>query len=280
MKTWFITGASRGFGEEITKAALAAGDAVVAAARTPGDVTARIGEHPRLMPVALDVNDEAQVNAAVDAAIERFGGIDVLVNNAGFGLVGAVEEVSDAEARAVFDTNVFGLLRVTRAVLPHLRARRRGHVINLSSVGGFSGAPGYGIYCATKFAVEGLSEALAGEVAPLGIHVTVVEPGYFRTDFLSAASVRIAGAAIADYAGTTGKQRARERDGLQPGDPALGARAIVTMAQAAQPPLRLPLGADAFAANQHKLAQVTAEMAAWQALGEATAFAPDASEPS
>jgi len=177
MSVWFVTGASRGFGAGLVTEALARGNQVVAAARRP-----RGEQSENLLPVALDVTDEDQAHAAVAAAVREFGRIDVVVNNAGRGLLGAVEEASDSAARAVFDTNVFGVLNVQRAVLPVLRAQRSGRLIQLSSVGGFTGTPGWGIYAATKFAVEGFSEALAGELKPLGIDVTIVEPGLFRTD--------------------------------------------------------------------------------------------------
>ena len=181
MKTWFITGASRGFGALIMEAALAS-DTVVATARDPSS----IADHPRLFKLPLDVTNEGQARDAAASAIEKFGRIDILVNNAGYGLLGAVEEASAIEVERVFATNVFGLLNVTRAVLPYMRSRRFGHIINMSSIGGYASSPGWGVYCATKFAVEGVSEALSIELAPLGIHATVVEPGYFRTDFLSA----------------------------------------------------------------------------------------------
>jgi NAD(P)-dependent dehydrogenase (short-subunit alcohol dehydrogenase family) len=188
-KTWFITGASRGFGALIAEAGLARGDNVVATARNPATVTARLGAPANLLAVALDVTDEAQAHQAATAAIARFGRIDILLNNAGFGLLGAVEESSAEEVERVFRTNVFGLLAVTRAVLPHMRRERAGHVLNISSVGGYSASAGFGVYGATKFAVEGLTEALALELKPLGIHATVIEPGLFRTDFLDASSL-------------------------------------------------------------------------------------------
>jgi NAD(P)-dependent dehydrogenase (short-subunit alcohol dehydrogenase family) len=184
MRVWFITGASRGFGALIAEAALQAGDAVVATARDPNAVTARLGSHERLLATRLDVTSEAEAHEAAGQAVKKFGRIDILVNNAGYGLLGAIEEASAAETSRLFGTNVFGVLGVTRAVLPHMRRQRSGHVINVSSVGGYTGYPGWGVYGATKFAVEGISEALAAEVAPLGIKVTVVEPGFFRTDFL------------------------------------------------------------------------------------------------
>jgi len=213
MSVLFVTGASRGFGAEIVEKALAAGHSVVATARDPRAIAARFpdaGDH--LLPVALDVLDEAQAAAAVEAAVQRFGRIDVVVNNAGRGLLSAVEEASDAAARAVFDTNVFGILNVQRAVLPTLRAQRSGRIVNLSSIGGFIGSAGWGIYCATKFAVEGFSEALAREVGPLGIDVVIVEPGYFRTDFLDASSLSTEGTVIDDYAETAGATRQHAAD--------------------------------------------------------------------
>ena len=186
---WFITGASRGFGLEIARAALERRDSVVAAARDPKVVEGALGQREQLMAVELDVTDERQAQSAVSAAFERFGQIDVLVNNAGRGLLGAVEEASAEEVRSVFAVNVDGLLNVTRMVLPSMRARRSGRILNLSAVGGFDAWPGWGVYCATKFAVEGLSEALRAELLPLGIHVTIIEPGTLRTDFLDASSL-------------------------------------------------------------------------------------------
>ncbi len=184
MRVWFITGASRGFGALIAEAALKAGDAVVATARDPNTVIRRLGARDRLLATRLDVTSEAEAHEAAGQAVKLFGRIDILVNNAGYGLLGAIEEASAAETANLFGTNVFGVLGVTRAVLPHMRRQRSGHIINVSSVGGYAGYPGWGVYGATKFALEGISEALAGEVAPLGIKVTVVEPGFFRTDFL------------------------------------------------------------------------------------------------
>ena len=188
-KVWFITGASRGFGAEIAKDALGRGDLVVATARNPKSVLDLFGENPNLLALKLDVTDEAGTHEAAKLAIEKFGRIDILLNNAGFGLLGAVEESSAAEVQAVFEANVFGLLHVTRAVLPHLRMQGSGHILNISSIGGYASHAGWGVYCATKFAVEALTEALAMELAPLGIHATVVEPGFFRTDFLSSTSL-------------------------------------------------------------------------------------------
>jgi NAD(P)-dependent dehydrogenase (short-subunit alcohol dehydrogenase family) len=273
MRTWFVTGASRGFGFEIARQALALGDNVVATARRPGAIASALPSD-RLLALPLDVSDEAAAGQAVEAAVERFGGIDVLVNNAGRGLLGAVEEAADAEVRAVYETNVFGLLAVTRAVLPVLRRQRSGHVINISSVGGFSGSQGWGIYNSTKFAVEGLSEALRLELAPLGIDVTIVEPGMFRTDFLDDSSLHATAVTIEDYEDTAGKTRQRPStfNHQQQGDPAKAAAAIITVASAEKPPLRLQLGADCVARVEAKLAQVADELSQWRELALSTAF--------
>lgn len=273
-RVWLITGASRGIGALIAKAALAEGDAVVAAGRNIDAIVAALGEGPALLPVRLDVTREAEAAAAAQAALERFGRIDVLVNNAGFGLLGAVEEASDAETRRLYETNVFGLLNVTRAVLPSMRARRAGHVINFSSIGGYRSAAGFGVYCSTKFAVEGLSEALHDELAPLGIHVTVVEPGYFRTDFLDASSLVVSPSVIGDYEPTAGAVRARAAslNRQQPGDPKKLAAAMVELVRAQTPPLRLPLGTDTLQAIAQKNESVAREMESWRALSASTDF--------
>lgn len=266
-----MTGASRGFGALITAEALAAGDAVVATARDPKAITERFGSQPNLLAVALDVVREDQAQAAVAAALKRFGRIDVLVNNAGYGLLGAVEEAQGPEVERLFATNVFGLLAVTRAVLPQMRRQRSGHVINFSSLGGYAAYPGWGVYGATKFAVEGLTEALAAELAPLGIHATVVEPGFFRTDFLDERSLAVA-AEIADYGDTVGATRrlAEDLNHAQPGDPAKLAKAILALAAAERPPLRLPLGSDALARIADKNRRVAEEAAAWRELSMST----------
>ncbi|WP_088343269.1 MULTISPECIES: oxidoreductase [Rhodomicrobium] len=274
MKTWFITGASRGIGALVTEKALAKGHAVAATARNPKAIRDRFGDHPNLLPVALDVTDEEQAAAAAKAAIDRFGRIDVLLNNAGFGLLGAVEEASAAEVEAIFRTNVFGLLTVTRALLPHMRKARSGRVLNLSSIGGYRAAAGFGVYSSAKFAVEGLSEALHDELAPLGIHVTVVEPGYFRTDFLEASSLSVSPARIADYDATAGKVRAIAA-GLsrnQPGDPIKLAEVLVAFVDAPIPPMRLPLGSDTVAKIEAKLETDRAILAEWRSVALSTDF--------
>jgi NAD(P)-dependent dehydrogenase (short-subunit alcohol dehydrogenase family) len=268
VSVWFITGASRGFGAELVRQAVARGNQVVATARRLADIPDQQG----VLRLALDVTDAAQAQAAVDAAVREFGRIDVVVNNAGRGLLGAVEEASDEAARAVFDTNVFGVLNVQRAVLPVLRRQRSGHVLQISSVGGFTTGPGWGIYGATKFALEGLSEALYGELKPLGVKVTIVEPGLFRTDFLDGSSLHRADDEIADYAGTAGAMRqiATERNHAQPGDPAKAASAIVDLTETADPPLRIQLGADSVGRVEAKLDQVRSELEQWRKVSLST----------
>lgn len=275
MSVWFITGASRGFGLQIARDLLDRGHQVVATARHAAVVTDALGDNENVLAVALDVTDEAQARQAAQAAVERFGRIDVLVNNAGRGLLGAVEEATDAEVRAVYDTNVFGLLTVTRAVAPALRAQRYGAIVNISSVGGFVSSPGWGVYASTKFAVEALSEALHAELKPLGVHVMVVEPGYFRTDFLDSSSLQIQQNRIDDYAdGPAGQMRitAGERNHDQPGDPVKAAAAIIDVVESERPPVRLQLGNDTVAAVEAKLAHVRAELAQWRSVSESTDF--------
>jgi len=276
MKVWFITGASRGFGALMTREALAAGDAVIATARDPKTVIDAIGGHPNLLATALDVTDERQAQEAAAAAIQRFGRIDILVNNAGYGLLGAVEEATAEEIEKIYATNVFGLLKVTRAVLPHMRRQRAGHILNFSSIGGYAGYPGWGVYGSTKFAVEGLSESLATEIEPFGIKVTIVEPGFFRTDFLADNSLSISPASIPDYVGTpAGNMRdiAASANHAQPGDPSKFAAGIVTLVNAESPPLRMPFGSDTVAKLGEKNAFVEQELSTWRALAVSTDFA-------
>ncbi|MBA4751031.1 MAG: SDR family NAD(P)-dependent oxidoreductase [Sphingopyxis sp.] len=275
MKTWFITGASRGFGLRIAKLALEQGDNIVATARRAETVIEALGQRERLLALPLDVTDEAQARAAAAAAVEAFGSIDVLLNNAGFGLLGAVEEASAADVERVYGTNVFGLLNVTRAVLPVMRAQRSGRILNISSIGGYRAGPGFGVYSSTKFAVEGLSESLHAELAPLGVHVTVVEPGYFRTDFLDATSLTVSGGEIADYAETAGRVRqvAADLNHGQPGDPDKLAQVLVDFADAANPPVRLPLGSDTVAAIEAKHVSDAEIVAKWRAVSVSTDFA-------
>lgn len=272
-KTWFITGASRGIGAEIAKAVLAAGDQLIATARKKTDLH-QFESNSNVLTLSLDVTDEAQAQVAVAAGLERFGRIDVLVNNAGFGLLGGIEECSAAEVEQVYRTNVFGLLNVTRAVLPFMRQQRSGHIINISSIGGYQSIPGWGIYCSTKFAVEGITEALRDELAPLGIHATVVEPGYFRTNFLDGSSLQRTARHIPDYVETVGKTRqiAAERNYQQLGNPTRLAQAMLQLVNADVPPLRLPLGTDTLQVIVEKNAYVEQEMAQWYALAESTDY--------
>jgi NAD(P)-dependent dehydrogenase (short-subunit alcohol dehydrogenase family) len=273
-KVWFITGASRGLGTEIARAALEAGDDVVATARDSTSIEKALGVSEHLAAVSLDVTKHGAPEEAVRAAIARFGHIDVLVNNAGYGLMGALEECTEEEVKRQFDTNFVGLLAVLRATLPILRAQRSGHIFNLSSVAGFRGDAGASSYCASKFAVEGLSESLAGEMAPLGIKVTIVEPGYFRTDFLSAGSSRFASRTIDDYDSTAGQVRRamKQYDGKQANDPRKLARALVTLSNSPQPPLRFTAGADAVQWFEENLSLKRAELERWRSLSASLAF--------
>ncbi|CAN7616478.1 oxidoreductase [Acidovorax sp. LjRoot129] len=279
-RVWLITGASRGIGARIAEAALAQGDVVVATARDAASIEKRFGVQKALLPLALDVTDEAQARNVVGAALDRFGRIDVLVNNAGYGLLGAVEEATADEVRRLYDTNVFGLLHVTRAVLPAMRAQRSGHVINISSLGGVQSAAGFGLYCSTKFAVEGISEALHAELAPLGIHTTVVEPGYFRTEFLDGASLAVSPRVLDDYAPTAGavREAARRINLNQPGDPVRLAQAVMQLAASATPPLRLPLGTDTLQTIADKHVFVEKETAQWRVLAASTDFPKEAEQ--
>jgi NAD(P)-dependent dehydrogenase (short-subunit alcohol dehydrogenase family) len=273
-KTWFITGASRGFGLRVARLALAGGANVVATARRAEAVREAFGHHPNVLATGLDVTDQTQAQEAVSAAVERFGRIDVLLNNAGFGLLGAVEEASAEDVERVYRTNVFGLLNVTRAVLPVMRGQRSGRILNISSIGGYRGSAGFGVYSSTKFAVEGLSEALHAELAPLGIAVTVVEPGYFRTDFLDSSSLSVSATRIDDYNATAGAVRGRALDlnHAQPGNPDKLAEVLVAFADAPNPPVRLPLGSDTVAAIEAKHAADAAILAEWHEVSVSTDF--------
>jgi NAD(P)-dependent dehydrogenase (short-subunit alcohol dehydrogenase family) len=264
-KVWFITGASRGFGLLIAKDALERGDFVAAAARKPETVTQALGEYANLLSVRLDVTNESEAGEAAALAVKKFGRIDVLINNAGYGLLGGVEESSAEEVNALFQINVFGLLNVTRAILPYMRRQRSGHVINISSIGGYASSPGWGVYCATKFAVEALTESLAIELAPLGIHATVVEPGYFRTNFLDDSSLVRTKSQIDDYDATVGEMRrfAARVSHKQPGDPKKLAKAMLVLVDSDKPPVRLPLGSDTVAKVREKNAFVENELQQW-----------------
>lgn len=274
-KTWFITGASRGLGVDIANAALKAGDRVVATGRQRSAVSDKLGaDNDNLLTLALDVSDVEQAKEAVAAALARFGAIDVLVNNAGYGHLGYFEETTAADIEAQYATNVFGLFNVTRAALPAMRTARRGHIFNLSSTAGYRGIETGSLYCSSKFAVEGFSESLAAELAPFGIHVTIIEPGPFRTDFLTPESLRFVAQEVADYDARRDTMRAsfEQRNGNQAGDPVLLAEAMVELASEAEPPLRFTAGAIAVNGLATKLAHMQAELGKWRALGLATDF--------
>jgi NAD(P)-dependent dehydrogenase (short-subunit alcohol dehydrogenase family) len=260
VRVWFVTGASSGFGLEISRQALDRGDAVVATARRP-EVAAAVLAAPRdrLAVVPLDVTSEPAARAAVERALEAFGRIDVLVNNAGRGLFGAVEETTLADARAVLEPNVLGVLAVTRAVLPVMRRQRSGRIVMMSSMGGFSSGAGFGVYAASKFAVEAIGEALAEELAPFGVRVTIVQPGVFETGFAVSSSV-IASEPIAAYAPAEDTAE-RYDDGAPGGDPGAAAATIIALADLDDPPLRLPIGADAVARIRAKAEAVLAGLA-------------------
>jgi NAD(P)-dependent dehydrogenase (short-subunit alcohol dehydrogenase family) len=270
-RVWFITGATSGFGRAIAEAALERGDSVVATARRT-DGLAELGEPERVHAVRLDVTDPADREAAVAAALDRFGRIDVLVNNAGRTQVGAVEETTDEELRALFDLHFFGPAALTRLVLPAMREQSGGAIVQMSSVGGQVTAPGFGAYCATKFALEGLTETLRDEVQPFGIHTLIVEPGAFRTGLFRADAAYMSDE-MPEYEETVGPTReyVRAGHGLQAGDPAKAAAAIITALDADEPPLRLVLGADAIGNIGQRLEAVGAELREWEQVGRNTA---------
>ena len=273
-KVWFITGSSTGFGRELVEALLAQGQKVIATARKPEKLKVLKMEYPDLLgTLELDVTNPEQVRSAVSQAVDCFGGIDVLVNNAGYGLQSAVEEATDAQIRYQFEVNLFGALDVMRAVLPVMREQRSGHIMNVSSVGGFSGFASFGIYNGTKFGLEGVSEALALEAEHLGIKVTIIEPGAFRTDWAGRSMIK--SAPIADYHETSGaiRQWISDIDGNQQGDPALGARAIIKAGLSENPPLRLVLGKDALDRIRQKIYTMSDELNRWEEVSVNTAFA-------
>ena len=263
---WFITGCSSGFGRALATLVLERGWCAAVTARDPRRAEELVAGHgTRGLALALDVTDSAQIAAAVQAAEARFGSIDVLVNNAGYGYQVSVEEGEDAAIRALFETNVFGLAALIRAVLPGMRARRRGHIVNISSVGGFRGLPGSGYYAATKHAVEGLSDALAKEVGPLGIQVLCVEPGPFRTDF-GRRSLKQTLSRFEDYEPIVNSRlrQVAARSGAQPGDPVRAGKAIIEAVRVEKPPRHLVLGAEGFENVRKSLTDTLAEIDAWK----------------
>ena len=265
---WLITGCSTGIGREVARAALEAGERVALTARDAASVQDLAEEHPgQTIALALDVTNQEQIDAAVSATESTFGRIDVLVNNAGYGYVGAVEEGVDAEVRAMFDTNFFGAVAMIKAVLPGMRARRSGYIVNMSSTTGLISNPGNVYYSTSKFALESLSEGLSKEVAPFGIRVSVIEPGFFRTDW-SGRSMKESTQTIADYDDTVGVRRKliKAPTGLDPGDPRRVADAVIMLSRLAEPPLRLLLGRDGYDAVREKLSDMQASIAEWKAV--------------
>lgn len=274
MKRWLITGTGSGLGQAVAKAALMRGDAVTGIVRHSAAASAFEALAPgHARAIIADVRDRGAIFSGVADAIGQFGGIDLVVNNAGQVLETYVEEAEPAAVRALFDVNLLGALNVIQAILPHFRARRQGHVINISSGGGIVGVPSIGLYCASKFALEGMSEALAGEVGPLGIHVTIVEPGAFRTNLL--ASRTVIPTEIPDYMDAAGELRSRITGlgGHEPGDPARMAQAMLRLADAEYPPLRLPLGDDALAMALGKAASIQTDVAAWRDVATGLSYA-------
>lgn len=271
---WFITGCSTGFGRELAQAVLERGFRCVATARRVDALDSLApADDERLLRVALDVTDGAQIDAAVAAAKKHFGAIDVLVNNAGYGYQSTVEEGDEKEIRAQFDANVFGLFALTRAVLPVMRAQKRGHVINITSVAGLVGFPGSGYYSASKHAIEGWSDALLAEAGPLGIKVTCVEPGPFRTDW-AGRSLKQTPSRIADYAETAAARMERTAgySGKQPGDPARAARAMIRITEVEKPPRHLVLGAFGVDVVANRLREALADIDEWRATSVGTDF--------
>ena len=275
-KIWFVTGISSGFGQAIAQAVMQHGDFVVGTFRRAEQVEAFNRENEgRGLGLRMDLTDSRSIEEAFARIELEFGRLDVLVNNAGYGLAGAVEEANMQEARDIFETNVFGALQVTQHALPMMRRQRSGNIVQISSGSGFKASPGFGMYNATKFALEGFSEALADEVRPLGIHVTIVQPGPFRTQFASGGSFLAAAREIKDYAATAGAFRLRMSaiDGKQEGDPVKGVQAIIQVVNSDNPPLRLPLGSRVSMYIQSKLDSVRKDMDEWHHVAAGAVFA-------
>ena len=274
-KVWYITGASKGLGLALAKKLLNQGYKVAATSRNIAELSTAVGNSSNFLPLEVTLTNEISVQQSMEQTIAHFGKIDVLVNNAGYGLTGALEELSDAESRKNFDINVFGTLNVIRKALPYLRKQQSGHIFNIASIGGFTGNfPGFGIYCATKFAVHGLTESLAAEIKPFGLHATVVSPGYFRTNFLSDSSLNIPSNPISDYSNVREVEKAHQQDinFNQPGDPGKAADVMIAVAELPAPPVHLFLGADAYALAEEKLASVKKDLELMKAAATATAF--------
>jgi NAD(P)-dependent dehydrogenase (short-subunit alcohol dehydrogenase family) len=273
-KVWFVTGASKGLGLTLVKKLLSEGHQVAATSRSINALVKEIGEQSEnFLPLEVDLVNESSVQKAIETTLNHFKKIDVLVNNAGYGQIGTLEELSDKEARANFDINVFGLLNVIRNVMPHFRSAKRGHIFNISSIGGYNGGfAGWGIYCATKFAVAGLTESFAAETRTFGVKVTLVYPGYFRTNFLSKESAAVPANPINEEARQSQEFHQNQLDGNQLGDPEKAASVLIQVSQAKKPPLHLFLGQDAYDSANQKIESIKTELESSKQLTLSTAF--------
>ncbi|NQD70889.1 SDR family oxidoreductase [Sphingobacterium shayense] len=273
-KVWFVTGASKGLGLILVKKLLERGYLVAATSRDLHSLVAEVG-HPSnsFLPISMDLTDNENVKTAIDQCVNHFGHIDVVVNNAGFGLIGTIEELSDKEVRENFDVNVFGSLNVIRNATPYLRRQRSGHIFNIASIGGYSGGfAGFDIYCSSKFAVAGFTEGLAEALKDFGVHASVVYPGYFRTNFLKSGSIRTAENPIAEYSSARASEQAHlnDIDGNQPNDPERAAEILINVSDLSTPPVHLFLGKDAYAIANQKTELIQQTMAEYEALGTST----------
>ncbi|WP_256010420.1 oxidoreductase [Desertivirga xinjiangensis] len=273
-KVWFITGASKGLGLSLVKQLLNNGYRVAATSRNLNELQAAVSaESDQFLPLAVDIKSERSVEAAIADTVRKFQRVDVVVNNAGYGLLGSLEELSDSESRENFEVNVFGLLNVIRKVMPYLREQKSGHIFNIASIGGFTGLfPGFGVYCATKFAVHGLTEALASEVKQFGIHATVVSPGYFRTDFLTSGSLGSPKNPLEAYEEVRKVEQLHKSNinGNQPGDPKKAASVLMKAAESTSPPLHLFLGEDSYQLAQDKMNLLNRDLEEWKYLAAKT----------
>ena len=274
-KVWLVTGASKGLGLALVKQLIAEGQMVAGTSRSLASLEKAIVKSDRFLPLEMDILNEESVRKGLEALVSTFGKVDVLVNNAGYGQLGTLEELSDKEARENFDANVFGSLNVIRQVMPLMRTQRSGHILNVASIGGLLGAfPGWGVYCATKFAVAGFTEALASEASEFGVSATVVYPGYFRTNFLESGSLTTPENPLAEY--TTARalevKHKEEIAGNQPGNPELAAKAFIALADMQNPPVHFVMGSDAFALAENKLNMLHSDMASNETLSKSTDY--------
>lgn len=274
-KVWYVTGASQGFGLILVKKLLAAGQKVAATSRKLESLKSAVGNNENFLPIQSDIANEESVQQSIQQTLKTFGGIDVVVNNAGYGLIGSLEELSDKEVRNNFDVNVFGVLNVIRHVMPHFREKNSGFIFNISSIGGFSGNfPGFGSYCGTKFALEGLTESLAAEAKAFGVKVVIVSPGYFRTNFLASTSLAVPAKQIDAYKDVRESQAQHQNgiNGQQAGDPEKGIDVLIEISKSENPPLHLFLGPDAYHVAKQKISAVESDMDSWETLATSTNF--------